>query len=128
MPEVPGGAGTIVGALGVIVTAIGTYLGTRYTTRSQAQTTLTESARREVEMIFARHASELKDRDDRHDRELHDRDRRIEALEERVADLQMKNDFCEQRVHTLQLEVQQLKNQIERLARPWDGRERRGSD
>lgn len=129
VPDVPGGGGALAGAIGVVVTAVATYLGTRYTTRAGHQQSLNDVARQEIEQIFARHAVELKDRDARHERELKDRDHRISLLEDKLGDVEQKNDLCEARVLTLQREINDLRHDLNRALGPWDGQtDRRRND
>lgn len=114
VPDVPGGTGSIVGVVGVIVTAAATYLGTRYTSRASRDQNLDTIVNARIERIFAQHAADLADRD-----------KEIGYLRDRVADMETKYVLCEARTHKLQLEVQQLKD---RLDRPWDGRSERRRD
>jgi hypothetical protein len=111
VPEVPGGAPTIVGLIGTALAVVGTYLGTRYTTRATAQQSLEGVVNARIERIFTQHAADLADRD-----------REIAYLRDRMADMETKYALCEARTHQLQLEVQRLKDRIER---PWDGRTER---
>lgn len=128
VPEVPGGGGAIAGVIGVAITALATYFGTRYTTRASHQQSLNDVARQEIAQIFDRHAAELNDRDARRTWEVKERDDRISQLEAKVNDLEAKNDLCERRVVALQMEIQQLRNVIEQRTRPWDGQTERRRD
>lgn len=117
LPEVPGGAAGILSVIGMVVTGAVTYLGTRYTTRASSQQNLDSVVNARIDRIFVQQAADLLDRD-----------KEIAYLRDRVADMETKYVLCESRTHQLQMEVQRLKNRIERITGPWDGETDRRRD